>query len=303
MIKITVPATSANLGPGFDSLGVALNLYNNIYMAEYDGIDISSLDGSFVPNGENNLIYRTVKDVYALCGKEFKGLKLQQENPIPMARGLGSSSACIVSGIAGANKLLGSPLSLSDIVDIAAKIEGHPDNSTPAVVGGFITAVLENDHVHYIKNPLPKDLQFVAFIPNFPLKTSVARKALPSEVSHKDAAFNLSHSALMAMALSHGRYDLLKTAINDKLHQPYRLSLIENADKIFDIAYKSGALAVYISGAGPTIMAIVNDKSFTKKADELLKESGIKNWQIKPLLPDNHGVRVYEINNDLEVIK
>ncbi len=295
MIKVTVPATSANLGPGFDSLGIALNLYNNIYMEEYDGIDISSLDGSFVPKGENNLIYRTAKDVFELCGKDFKGLRLQQENPIPMARGLGSSSACICAGIVGANALMGSPLSLSEMVDLAAKMEGHPDNSTPAFVGGFVAAVFDGEHVTYVKTPVNRDLKFVAFIPDFPLKTSEARKALPKEISHKDAVYNLSRASLMSMALSLKKYDLLPIAIGDKLHQPYRMGLIENSEKIFDIAYNCGALAVYISGAGPTIMAITQDKSFFKKAVSSLKENKINNWFVKPLTPDNSGAVVTQI--------
>ncbi len=303
MIKVTVPATSANLGPGFDSLGIALNLYNNIYMEEYDGVDISSLDGSFVPKGENNLIFRTAKDVYDLCGKPFKGLKLLQENPIPMARGLGSSSACICAGIVGANKLLGSPLSISQMIDLAAKMEGHPDNSTPAFVGGFVAAVFDNEHVTYVKTPVDKDLQFVAFIPDFPLKTSEARRALPKEIAHKDAVYNLSRASLMSMALSLKKYDLLPVAIGDKLHQPYRMGLIQNSEKIFDIAYKSGALAVYISGAGPTIMAITKEKNFFKNAVSNLKGTGINNWFVKPLTPDNSGAVVCEYNTDMEVIK
>lgn len=295
MIKITVPATSANLGPGFDSLGIALNLYNNIYMEEYDGIDISSLDNSFVPKGENNLIYRTVKDFYDLCGKPFKGLKLQQENPIPMARGLGSSSACICAGIVGANKLLGSPLSNDEMVNLAARLEGHPDNSTPAFVGGFVAAVFDGNKVTYVKTPVSDDLKFIAFIPDFPLKTSKARKALPKEILHKDAVYNLSRASLMSMALSLKQYDLLPTAIGDKLHQPYRMGLIENSERIFDLAYKSGSLAVYISGAGPTIMAITQDDKFLIKAASYLKESGINNWLVKPLIPDNSGAVVCEI--------
>ena len=142
MVKVKIPATSANIGSGFDSLGLAVTLYNYVFMDEYDGLQINSLDGIPIPSDETNLVYTTAKSLYELCGKPFHGLRIHQENNIPMARGLGSSSACIIGGLLGANELLGRPLSRNELVDLAAKMEGHPDNSTPALVGGLVTAVL-----------------------------------------------------------------------------------------------------------------------------------------------------------------
>ena len=144
MIKVTVPATSANIGAGFDSLGLALGMHNTIYLKEAQGPDIASLDGVRVPTGEKNLIYQTVKDLYNRCGRSFPGLYIRQQNTIPMTRGLGSSSACIVGGLLGGNALLGQPFTTDELVDMAAHMEGHPANSTPAILGGFVAAVLED---------------------------------------------------------------------------------------------------------------------------------------------------------------
>ena len=151
MIKIQIPATSANLGAGYDSLGLALDFYNQVNMEESDTVDITSLDGMRIPTDKTNLIYESANDLYKVCGKTLKGLKLEQTNNIPMARGLGSSSACIVAGLVGANTMLGNPLTIDDLVDIAAQIEGHPDNTAPALLGGIVTAVFDGKKVHWVK--------------------------------------------------------------------------------------------------------------------------------------------------------
>jgi len=295
MIRISVPATSANIGSGFDSLGLALGLYNNIYMEEYDSIDISSLDGVQIPLDETNLIYTTVKHLYDVCGKTLPGIIIKQQNDIPMTRGLGSSSACVVGGLLGANKLLGSPLSIDEIVNMAAVIEGHPDNSTPAILGGLVTAVLDGDKVYYVKQEIHSHLKFAAFIPDFTLKTEVARANLPTQISHKDAVFNLSRAALMSVSLYSGNFHNLKTAAGDRLHQPYRLDLVNGAKEVFDLSYSLGAYASYISGAGPTIMSMIdeNDHYFEMKAIEGLKALNLNGWQLKILSIDNNGTMVY----------
>ena len=293
MIRIKVPATSANLGPGFDSLGLALKLYNYVWMDEYDGVNISTLDGTKVPVGADNLIYRTAKRLYEVCGRPFSGLEIHQINNIPMTRGLGSSSACIVAGLLGANALLGTPLSNDDILNLAAVFEGHPDNSTPAILGGLVTAVLDEGRVYCAKVPVSGRLRFAAFIPNFELKTEVARAALPKEISHKDASFNVSRAALMTSSLFSGRLDNLRVAVQDKLHQPYRLSFIPGAEDIFDLCERLGACGSFISGAGPTLMAFVNitDLNFTKKAQAELKNK-FPDWRLEMLDSDETGAEV-----------
>ena len=179
MINIRIPATSANLGAGFDALGLALTYYNYVEMEESDVIDISSADNIKIPQDENNLIYISAKDLYNVCGKKLQGLKIVQTNNIPMARGLGSSSACIIAGLVGANTMLGNPLTKDDLVDLAAQIEGHPDNTAPALLGGIVTAVFDGKKVHWVKQEVFTKLKFVAIIPDFELKTEKARACLP----------------------------------------------------------------------------------------------------------------------------
>ena len=186
MFKIKIPATSANLGAGFDALGLALTFHNFVNIAESDHIEISSTDGLDIPRDERNLIYKSAKDLYNVCGKRLDGLYLEQTNNIPMTRGLGSSSACIVAGLVGANELLGKPLGDDDIVDLAAQIEGHPDNTAPALLGGIVTAVFDGKRVHWVKQEVFTSLKFVAVIPDFEMKTDEVRGILPKTISHKN---------------------------------------------------------------------------------------------------------------------
>ncbi len=296
MVKVKIPATSANLGSGFDSLGLAVSLYNYVFMDEYDGVSINSMDGVPIPQDETNLVYKTARELYEICGRPFYGLRIHQENNIPMARGLGSSSACIIGGLLGANQLMGCPLSRNEIVNIAAHMEGHPDNSTPALVGGLVTAVLdESKQVYYVKQEIKNDLKFATFIPDFELKTLVARAALPKTVDHRDGVFNLSRAALMSVSLYSGNYQNLRVAADDRLQQPYRLGLIKGAQQVFDLSYKLGAYAAYISGAGSTLMAIVDEKNadFEQKALQSLKELGFGSWRLKMLSIDNVGAQLF----------
>ena len=294
MIKIRITATSANLGAGFDALGLALSFYNYVEMEESDRVEISSADDIAVPTDESNLIYVSAKDLFEVCGKKLEGLKLRQTNNIPMARGLGSSSACIVAGLVGANTLLGNPLTTDDLVDLAAQIEGHPDNTAPALLGGIVTAVFDGRKVHWVKQEVFTKLKFAALIPDFELKTEKARACLPKEVSHKDAVYNLSRAALFSASLLTGKFENLRTAVHDKLHQPYRMELIPNCREVFDIAYTHGAYGVFISGAGPTIMAIAdeNNEFFEGKMKFSLENAGLTGWQVREFHIDNEGTKL-----------
>lgn len=298
MIKIRIPATSANLGAGFDALGLALTYYNYVEMEESDKVEIRSADGVEVPTDENNLIYVSAKDLFEVCGKKLEGLKLTQTNTIPMARGLGSSSACIVAGLVGANTLLGNPLTTDDLVDLAAQIEGHPDNTAPALLGGIVTAVFDGRKVHWVKQEVFTKLKFAAIIPDFELKTEKARACLPKEVSHKDAVYNLSRAALFSASLLTGKFENLRTAVHDKLHQPYRMELIPNCREVFDIAYNHGAYGVYISGAGPTVMAIADESNefFGGKVKFSLDNAGLSGWQVHEFRIDNEGTKIIDKN-------
>jgi homoserine kinase len=296
MIRIQVPATSANLGSGFDSLGIALNLYNQVWMEESDTISITSKDNVSIPKDETNLIYWAAKSLYERCGHKLPGLKIIQLNNIPMARGLGSSSACIVAGILGANRMLGSPLSQKELTDLAAEIEGHPDNTTPAIEGGLVASAMEAGRVYSVSVPVSEKIRFVLFIPPFELKTEKARSVLPQQYSRSDAVYNLSRSALMTASLFSGKLENLRVAVQDKIHQPYRSGLIEHLDDVFRMSYELGSLGTYVSGAGPTIISMVSSdeaEAFSALAQSRLKEKGINGWKIDTLAADPHGAQIF----------
>ena len=295
MVTVSGPATSANVGAGFDSLGLAVSMHNVFTFEESDRIQITSVDGTHVPAGSNNLVFRSARVVYDQLGLPLRGLRITQRNDIPMARGLGSSSACIVAGILGANALLGNKLTRRQMLTLATSIEGHPDNVAPAMLGGFVTSVIDEGQVYSVKKNIDPELAFAAFVPDFRLLTSKARAALPQMVSHKDAVYNLSRAALATAAFCEGNYALLGVATKDVLHQQYRLPLIEGGDEVFELAQDLGALAVYISGAGPTIMAVVHkdDEEFFARAEAALQQPGALNhFTVHRLLADNTGAVV-----------
>lgn len=295
MVTVTVPATSANVGAGFDALGLALSMHNVFTFEESDRIHITSVDQTHVPGGPNNLVYRSARAVYDQLGVPLKGLRITQRNDIPMARGLGSSSACIVAGLLGANALLGCPLTQRQMLTLATAIEGHPDNVAPAMLGGFVTSVYDEGQVYSVRKSIDEELAFAAFIPNFKLLTEKARAALPKTVDRADAVYNLSRAALATAAFCDGDYELLKVATKDALHQQYRLPLIPGGERIFELAWDLGAYAVYISGAGPTIMAVVHrdNSDFFGRAEELLAETPeTLAFSLRRMLADNTGAVV-----------
>lgn len=297
-VRVRVPATSANIGPGFDSMGIALGLYNYITaeVTEEPGLSIDILDGSkkFLPRDENNLIYKSMKSVFDIVKYRPAGLKLTLENNIMVTRGLGSSSAGIVGGIVAANALAGNKLSTDRMLRLAADIEGHPDNVTPALLGGFTVNVETRNAIRYVKTELSEDdLRFAALVPDFFLQTKKSRGVLPKAVSLSDAVYNTGHSALLTASLISGKYENIRTAVGDKLHQNYRKRLIPHMDKLFRMCYDNGALGVYLSGAGPTIIAIIraNNKAFGCKISRALKGK-LKEWKLHILKPDNEGATV-----------
>ena len=292
MIRVRVPATSANVGAGFDALGLAVSMYNVVEFSPCDRLEISTSDGTKVPTGSSNLVYRAAKAVYDQVDRPFTGLRMVQTNTIPLARGLGSSSACIVAGILGANALLGGPLTRRQMLTLATAIEGHPDNVAPAMLGGFVTSAFDEGQVYSVKKDIREDLVFGAFVPDFKLLTEQARQALPGTVSHKDAVYNLSRAALATAAFCDGEYDLLHVATKDALHQKYRLPLIPGGAEVFELALDLGAYAVYLSGAGPTIMAVLHRSDarfFDRAAERLAQDDALKAFTLHRLLPDNTG--------------
>lgn len=294
-MKVTVksPASSANIGPGFDSLGVALTMYNTAEFELIDsGIDIQIMDdATFLPTGENNYVYKSFKKVYDEAGKKVPGVRIKLWSDVPVTRGLGSSSSSIVLGLMGANKFLGEPFSRDELVTMATEVEGHPDNVAPALLGGFVAAVYENERVVYSKAEVPEDICFAAIIPDFYMQTKAARGILPRFIPFKTAVYNLSHASLVTAAFMQGRYDLLKYAVKDRLHQRYRFPKIKSGEYVARSARRYGALCSYLSGAGPTIMAIVekeNVEQFSSSMNKLIS-TNLKGWKLVMLSADNKG--------------
>lgn len=295
MIRIDIPATSANLGSGFDSLGIALTMKNRVWMEESDTLEISCTDHVKVPTDSSNLIFWAASHLYEICGKKLPGLKIIQENNIPMARGLGSSSACIVAGILGANRFMGNPMSETDLINLAAKIEGHPDNTSPALSGGLVASAMEGERVYSVSVPVSDKIRFALMIPPFELKTEKARGVLPKDYSREDAVYNLSRSGLMTASLFSGKLENLRVAVQDRIHQPYRSGLIENYDNVFRMSYELGSLGTYVSGAGPTIIAMIdseNAEAFGRNCITHLEDKGIAGWRVEILSADQHGAQI-----------
>jgi len=262
-VTVHVPATTANLGPGFDCLGMALDIFNTVAVRQSHTFSLA-IEGEgqdTLPHNEDNLVYRSLCAVYAEVGAQVPPLSIWCQNVIPLARGLGSSAAAIVGGITAANLLLGEPLSPAQVAKLAAKLEGHPDNTTPAVYGGCQVVVNAEGEIVHAAIPLPAELQMVLFIPNLTTATEMARAILPPVVSRTDAVFNLGRVALLVDALVTGRLELLKIATQDRLHQPARKVLFPLQDEIFAAALGAGAWGAFLSGAGPTILALATEQA------------------------------------------
>lgn len=302
MIKVKVPATSANMGAGFDSLGIALGLYNYVYAEEAgNGLNIEILDDSaqYLAADERNLVYRSMMAVFDKVSYKPKGIHLKLENNIMITRGLGSSSAGIVGGLIAANKLCGARLSKNELLNIATEIEGHPDNVAPAILGGMTVTARYKDRVFFDKNDIPSDLRFAAFVPDFYLATKLSRSILPKNIAMTDAVFNLSRSALLVSSIMSGKYENLRAAVDDRLHQRYRKKLVPHIDSLFKKAYGAGALGVYLSGAGPTVVAIINrdNERFEEKLQKYI-DSDMSNWRLYMLEADNIGAVAYDCKTE-----
>ncbi len=297
MIKVRVPATSANMGPGFDSLGVAMSLYNTVTVEEIsNGIEvINKHSKEYIPKGENNLIYRAMNTVFDEVSYKASGLRIIQNSEIPMTRGLGSSSACIIAGMLAANVMSGRKLSYREILSLATKMEGHPDNVAPALYGGFSVAVKNGESVVAKSVKITSPVKLHIMVPDFFLSTKKSRIRLPETVSHKDAAYNAGNSALFALSLADGDFDKLRLAVKDKLHQPYRSEDISGMNEIFAESYKNGAYAVWLSGSGPTIVALVSEDNdnFSNNMNDYFRLSGQKRTS-RALTIDNVGAIVQE---------
>lgn len=294
MVTVSVPATSANLGPGFDSLGLALTLYNDVTFTGYESdgraeltISVLGVDANKVATGENNLVYQSALAIFDKVGKRPFSLNINQINRIPVGSGLGSSSTAVLAGMLGANALLGKPFTDAEILAFAVAEEGHPDNVAPALYGGLVLGVMGDEGELHIEPFAMPVLTAVVVLPTFNLLTTEARAALPTSVPFADAIFNAARTPLLIHALQTADYDKLAIAMQDRLHQPYRQPLIPSMEAAFAAAFAAGARGVAISGAGPSIIAFAPEghAEIVARVTAVFANAGLasRNW----ILPIN----------------
>jgi homoserine kinase len=283
-IKVKVPATTANLGPGFDALGLALDLWNEAeFVATNDKkilLRISGEGADLLPTDTNNSIVDAALQVYDLVGKPCPGLRIQCVNRVPLGSGLGSSSAAMLTGLLGANALLGEPFTREKILKLAIEIEGHPDNVAPAMLGGLVASIIHESHVVSLRLTLTSQrtpIHITVVLPEFDFPTKQARAILPKQIDRKDAIYNISRAVIVTEAFRVGDLKMLGEAMTDRLHQPYRLPLIPGAQTAMDAMKRAGAEAVALSGAGPSLIAFSsqNEKAIGESSKKAFEEAGL----------------------------
>lgn len=295
--SIKVPATSANLGPGFDTLGLALDLWNEtiISSAKEFVAKINGEGAERLASGKNNLIVRTAQKLAERAGKSLPPFRAECINQIPLSSGLGSSAATIVTGLLAGNALLENPFSKEEILNIASQLEGHPDNVAPALMGGLIVSTVEEGKVIAHQIPIGMNVCITVALPDFYLPTRQARAALPRKVSVKNAVHNISRAVLVTEAFRTGDLSLLGKAMTDTLHQPYRLKLIPGAQAAIEAAKEAGAAAVALSGAGPSLIA------FSSKAEAGIGESMKRAYESAGLSTRIFNLRVSSRGAEIQI--
>lgn len=309
-VSVSVPATSANLGPGFDCLGLALDLRNEVTAVatgpdiDYDDpqqtryeIQVAGTDAAKIPTGRENLLVEAAETLFRQAGRRPTAVSIHMVNHIPVGSGLGSSSSAIVAGLVVANAVILGGYTSAELIRLAVEMEGHPDNVAPAMMGGLVLGVLpdgEHGPVQLLlRRWTPPQLTAIIVLPDFPLLTSEARAALPPSLTRADGIFNASRLGLLLHALTSGEYDCLRVAMADRIHQPYRLTLIPGARAAYDAAYEAGALGVALSGAGPSLLALAagHPEDIAAAMSEAFARAGLTSraWILQPT-PE--GVRV-----------
>lgn len=262
-VRVRVPGTTANCGPGFDSIGIACNIYNELELTLLKEdtviIEIIGEGKNSIPCDKRNIVWKSIQMLLRKAGQIYHGAHIKMVNNIPLARGLGSSAAAIVSGLMAANIAIGNVFDKQAILQMATEIEGHPDNVAPAIFGGITLSIMKEKQAETLSFMPEGDLKLVVAIPSFNLSTKAARKVLPANISIKDAIFNISRTALLVGSLCKGDLMHLKNALNDKIHQPYREQLIPGMQDVFQAAIQNGALGAVLSGAGPCLIAFTID--------------------------------------------
>ena len=259
MFEVRVPMTSANVACGFDTLGIAFQEYSIFDFELSNRLEFVNFEEEFC--NEDNLVYIAFKKALNFLNKTVKGVKISLKKQAPIARGLGSSSTCVVAGIYGAYLLTGSEINKNDILKIATEIEGHPDNVAPAIFGNLCASCLVDDEAITVQYDVDERFNFMALIPDFETKTADARKALPKELPLKDAIFSLSRLGIVLRAFENYDTDTLKKVLADKIHEPYRKNLIHEYDEVKDICESIESYGFFISGSGSTLINILKDEN------------------------------------------
>lgn len=292
--RLRVPATTANLGPGFDCIGMALSLHNEIQFEEGKfNIELYGEGEGVISKNEDNYIYRSIRYLFGKLNKPAPPLHIKCYNQIPLFRGLGSSAAAIVAGLYAANVLCDKPFVERELLKFAFELEGHPDNVVAAALGGCQLSVIDGGELYYSRVSIPDSLTAVVFIPDFKMPTSKSRAVLPHNYTREDAVFNISRAALLVNCLAAQQLDLLKIATKDKMHQPARSEIFPAMPLLFEAALEQGALGVFLSGGGSTILALTTDNA--GNIGEAMKSVGEKfgvTGSVKALKPCKEGLTI-----------
>ena len=295
-VTVKVPATSANMGPGFDCLGIALDIWNSVTVeVGSDGFVIRGEGKEDLKAGPSNLVYRSFRLPFEESGQPVPKVSITCKNEIPLGRGLGSSAAAVVGGLVAANEVRGRPLSSEQLLALAAETEGHPDNVSAALLGGCRIVVKDGTSLVTVAVPIPEDLRAVVFIPDVPMPTKQARSLLAAKVSRQDAVYNLGRVGMLVNALATGDFTHFSLATEDRLHQPARQTIFPAMKNIFRAALASGALGVFLSGAGSSVLALTRDREMTigYEMAEAASKSGV-GGTFKITRPTSQGAHVAE---------
>lgn len=261
VIKIRVPASTSNLGPGFDTLSLALDWYNEFTFKERkEGLKINQHNSTKLPVDSTNLVYKSFLEAFKKVNQAPPGIEIDINCHIPLALGLGSSASAVVSGLLAGNHFLNNVLNENEVLSLATKLEGHPDNCAAAIYGGLTISVSSNENVYVSQFPWPNELLIVVILPDFELPTRISRELLPLKIPYGDATFNVSRTAYLLSSLLNKDWSGLKIGFQDRLHQPYRADLVAGMEAVLSEGIKKGACGTTLSGAGPTLVAFVNDK-------------------------------------------
>ncbi|NLB90258.1 MAG: homoserine kinase [Clostridiales bacterium] len=289
MIKVKVPATSGNVGVGFDILGLALTMYGVFTFTRSESFQITGCAAEY--QNEENLVYQSALKAAQVLGKPLPQVKIHIDSPIPLARGLGSSAACVVAGVMGAYELLGIPVNKKEVLAIATDIEGHPDNVAPAIYGGFTASLKLEEEVFSFSYPVDRRIRFLALTPNVKISTKEARTVLPETISFQTAVKNLGKLSIFLKAFETFDQQAIKMALSDELHEPYRKTLIPEYEQVKRLCEKHGNIGFYISGSGSTLMNLITEQTDVRALEKELQQ--LQNgWVCQTLAIDQEGAKI-----------